>query len=339
MPIPAAYHCELVRCELPLEIKPIIKKEEGLMHTLQQASLEETRTFLQDYPDGRLINVLTRESFAKQRIPGSVGACVFEIAFPEQVKKLVPDKNTPLLLYGAGESEDSRVAGQKLLHQGYADVRVFSGGLQEWKQQGLPLEGNNPQDELSEAPVHPQFRDYTLLTDQSVIRWVGRNRSHSHNGTLRFREGELHFPEGEKNSGKGFLKLNMDSIDSDDLAGSAMLPVLIAHLKSDDFFDVEHYPSAEMRITELDPLPAGSITCMTHHLCGALHLLRTERAIECDAALRNLPENQLGLFCQLNWDRTLWEVKYGSARFFRFLGMHSVDDIVSLDVALFFKAQ
>lgn len=308
------------------------------MHTLQQASLEETRAFLQEYPDGKLINVLTPESFAKQRIPGSVGACVFEIAFPERIKKLIPDKNTPLLLYGAGESEDSRVAAQKLLHQGYADVRIFPGGLEEWKQHDLPLEGNDPRNELTETPVHPQFRDYTLLTDQSVIRWVGRNRSHSHNGTIRFSEGDLHFPDGSQGVGKGFLKMDMDSIDSDDLAGSSMLPVLIAHLKSDDFFNVEQYPIAEMRITELTPMAASSITCMTHHLRGTLKLLRTERALECDAALRNLPEKQLGLFCQLNWDRTLWEVKYGSARFFRFLGMHSVDDVVSLDVALFFKA-
>ena len=68
-------------------------------------------------------------------------------------------------------------------------------------------------------------------------------------------------------------------------------------------------------------------------------MLRTERAIECDAELRNLPDGELSMFCQLVWDRTLWGVRYGSARFYRFLGMHSVDDNISLSVMLFFRSQ
>ena len=45
------------------------------------------------------------------------------------------------------------------------------------------------------------------------------------------------------------------------------------------------------------------------------------------------------MFCQLVWDRTLWGVRYGSARFYRFLGMHSVDDNIGLSVRLFFRSQ
>ena len=55
--------------------------------------------------------------------------------------------------------------------------------------------------------------------------------------------------------------------------------------------------------------------------------------------LRNLPDGELSMFCQLVWDRTLWGVRYGSARFYRFLGMHSVDDNISLSAMLFFRSQ
>lgn len=51
--------------------------------------------------------------------------------------------------------------------------------------------------------------------------------------------------------------------------------------------------------------------------------------------LRNLPDGELSMFCQLVWDRTLWGVRYGSARFYRFLGMHSVDDNISLSACCF----
>ena len=72
-------------------------------------------------------------------------------------------------------------------------------------------------------------------------------------------------------------------------------------------------------------------------LRGALGVLGMERILECDVELRNLDGDELGMSCQLVWDRTLWGVRYGSARFFRFMGMHSVDDNVGLTVALVFR--
>lgn len=68
-----------------------------------------------------------------------------------------------------------------------------------------------------------------------------------------------------------------------------MLPVLIAHLKSIDFFDVMAYPTAQLDILSLMPLTGATVTGRTHRLRGQLSVLRTERAIECDAELRNLP--------------------------------------------------
>ena len=79
------------------------------------------------------------------------------------------------------------------------------------------------------------------------------------------------------------------------------------------------------------------VTGRTHRLRGALGVLGMERILECDVELRNLDGDELGMSCQLVWDRTLWGVRYGSARFFRFMGMHSVDDNVGLTVALVFR--
>lgn len=133
--------------------------------------------------------------------------------------------------------------------------------------------------------------------------------------------------------------MDMNGIACRDLAQDEMLSVLIAHLKSIDFFDVMAYPTAQLDILSLMPLTGATVTGHTHRLQGQLSVLRTERAIECDAELRNLPDGELSMFCQLVWDRTLWGVRYGSARFYRFLGMHSVDDNISLSAMLFFRSQ
>lgn len=308
------------------------------MSSIQHVTLEETKTFLKTHPRGKIINVLPPEAYAQQRIPGSINACVFEIVFPERIQELVPDKNTPLLLYGAGHSEDSVVAAEKLAKVGYGDVRIFDDGLDGWKAEALPLEGESPEKALQEPSTLPLFKHYVLLPEHSVIHWIGRNSSHSHDGSLRFSNGELAFSQGTDGDGTGFLSLDMRTIDCSDLAGSKLLPVLLTHLKSEDFFNVLEYPKAELHITRLASLPHRSVTRPTHHLEGVLHLLDKKETIECDVSLRNLPKNQLGLFCRYTMDRTRWGVKYGSARFYRFLGMHSVDDDINLDISLVFQA-
>ena len=91
--------------------------------------LEEVKTFLVDFPDGLLLNILPAELHARVHIPGSKQACVFERAFPEHMEKLAPDPATPILVYGAGASLDAAVATAKLLGLGYLNVRMWPGGL------------------------------------------------------------------------------------------------------------------------------------------------------------------------------------------------------------------
>lgn len=309
------------------------------MQQIRTVPIGEVGGFLQNHPKGFLIDVLTPEFHARQHIPGSSGVCVFETAFQEKMRELVQDTSAPLLLYGAGGSSDSELAAEKLRREGYTDISIFPGGLEAWREAGLPLEG-----EMVDLPVQddspmPMFKEYMLIPEQSFIQWACHNNVHSHDGTLSLRGGELHFSHGPQGAGSGFLTMDMNTIVCRDLAQDEMLPVLIAHLQSLDFFDVAAYPTAQLDIVSLAPLSEATVTGRTHRLQGKLSVLRTERDIECDVELRNLPDGELGMSCQLVWDRTLWGVRYGSARFYRFLGMHSVDDNISLSVRLFFRSQ
>ena len=255
------------------------------------------------------------------------------------MRALVPDMAAPLLVYGAGGSLDSAVAAEKLQREGYTDISLFAGGLEAWRKAGLPLEGEGVDFPVRDESPLPMFKEYMLIPEKSFIQWACHNTVHSHDGTLSVSGGELRFPHGPQGEGNGFLTMDMNGIACRDLAQDEMLPVLIAHLKSIDFFDVMAYPTAQLDILSLMPLTGATVTGRTHRLQGQLSVLRTERAIECDAELRNLPDGELSMFCQLVWDRTLWGVRYGSARFYRFLGMHSVDDNISLSAMLFFRSQ
>ena len=99
------------------------------MQQIRTVSIGEVQMFLQNHPEGFLIDVLPSEFHARRHIPGSSGVCVFETAFQEKMRALVPDMDAPLLLYGAGGSWDSAVAAEKLQREGYTDISLFAGDL------------------------------------------------------------------------------------------------------------------------------------------------------------------------------------------------------------------
>ena len=89
-----------------------------------------------------LVQVLPEEVFAAKRIPGSKQACVYEVAFLDQIAALTSDKARAIIVYGAGGgSLDAKVAAEKLAAAGFTNVTAFEGGLDAWSAAGLPLEG------------------------------------------------------------------------------------------------------------------------------------------------------------------------------------------------------
>lgn len=302
-------------------------------------TVDDVRDFLGENDRGVLVDVLPTDQYDRQHIPGSAQACVFETAFLDHMAKVAPDRAAPILVYGAGQSLDAAVAAAKLLGAGYKDVRVFAGGVDAWRAAGQPLEGSAP-DVVDPAfpPLTPQFPHYALVPGESVIHWVGRNDNHSHWGTVNLSAGELRFDGGR---GTGFLTVDMTTLANDDLAGSSWQAVLLQHLASEDFFHTMRFPEARLRVTELSPLEGASAGMPNYRLKGLAGIRGHEQPVEADVSLRNVLDekdgNRLVLAGQANLDRTLWGVLYGSARYFRYLGMHKVDDLISLDAHVVFR--
>ena len=58
-----------------------------------------------------LIHVLPEDHFECEHLPGAVNACVYEMVFLAKVAELVPDKGSPVIVYGAGgDSLDATTA-------------------------------------------------------------------------------------------------------------------------------------------------------------------------------------------------------------------------------------
>jgi polyisoprenoid-binding protein YceI len=290
---------------------------------------EELQTLLRSAQPPALLHVLPAEVFAARRIPGSLNACVYETAFLDHVKALALDPAAPLVVYGAGAgSLDAATAAEKLRTAGYTNVQVFEGGLDAWNAAGLPLEGTG---HLPHPPVPDGL--YHLDTAESVIRWTGRNLFNHHSGTVRLAGGDIRARQGQLVSAR--FTINMASIVCEDLGDPAMNAMLLAHLRTADFFDVEHHPTAEFVAESADPIAGSTDGTPNHLLRGTFTLRGISRPLAFPVLVAAKDEGQhLTGQGVLELDRTAYGSHYGSGKLFRFLGPHVVNDHILLHVKI-----
>lgn len=283
-----------------------------------------------------LIHTLTNNHFQKVHLPGALNACVFEVTFMEQMKSITDDKTALIVLYGSSErSMDALTAAEKLHNGGYRQVLILKGGIESWRSQGYPLKGESV-DIVSdpEALLLLPEGEYQIDTNQSIIEWFGRNPNTKHFGTVRISKGQIQI---ENSNMTGTVEIDMDSIENINLAGDELQPVLVSHLKSDDFFLVKAFPKAKFSINSGKLAEEPHLSSPNYEVSGTLEL----RGVKADLAFASTlaPTDDNGLVAEAHFDidRTRWNVIYGSTRFFENLGLHLVFDLISFQMRIVAK--
>lgn len=114
--------------------------------------------------------------------------------------------------------------------------------------------------ENNEVATTKDGSEYTVDTLNSKIEWKGykvfKSENTSHFGTIKFESGDVTVKEGKLESGK--FVADMNSLTSEDLKDKAdQLEKLNGHLKSNDFFEVEKFPTASYEITKVTASAGG----------------------------------------------------------------------------------
>lgn len=280
-----------------------------------------------------LIDTLPAEHFRKVHLPRARNACVYEITFIDQIHSICLDSSCPIIVYGAGNNSlDSRTAAAKLSMAGYSEISVLDGGIERWCQTGYPLAGDAP-DSGGQPDSERLITDgeYRILPSESSVDWTGRNSNGYHFGSVNIASGNLHI---DNSAIQGGLIIDMESINNTNLAGNELHGVLVSHLKSDDFFFIDAFPSARFNITggrfNNEPYPTQS-NC---ELAGTLDLRGIQNELTLQATLAKGMDGHLHLSAHFDLDRTLWGITYGSSKFYEHLGKHSVFDHISIELLL-----
>ncbi len=273
-----------------------------------------------------LIDVLSAESFAVEHLPGAVNFCVYETAFLDQVVAAFPDKAAPLTVYGLNDCTlEAGVALSRLQEAEYSHAVVLPGGLEGWKANGGAVESTT-------LPAKPLTGKFPIDTENSVIRWTGRNLFNFHHGTLKPGCGHIEVVENRLVGGE--IPIDMTSLECSDLADSAMNAMLIAHLRSVDFFDVETFPQATFTILAAHEIAGATAGMANYRMRGLFTLRGHSHEIEFPALIAEKSSGGLVAQATLDLDRTLWGANYGSGKFFARLGQHVVNDLVHLHLKI-----
>lgn len=279
--------------------------------------------------DVQLLDVRLADDYEACHLEGAVNNCVYEVAFHERLPGSAPDSNKTTVVYGANdESREASMAAEKLRRAGYTDVHVLEGGIEAAERESIPIVTGQP---VSPTPSLPDG-ELPIDTANSKIEWTGRNLLNKHWGTVPIQTGHLVFSEGMLVEGE--IHIDLRGIRCTDLADSEMHDVLISHLHSDDFFDVENHPEALLRIATAKRLEKAKIGASNLRLDGELTLRGQTHPIRLEAAAGITPDGKAAAQASFLIDRTQWGILYGSGKFFHRLAGHLVNDLIDFDVKI-----
>jgi len=115
----------------------------------QLITAEEVKKIIDLKQKAVIVDARTSAEYQNERIPTSINIPVEN--FEKEYKQLLPDKKVAVIFYCNGvKCGKSAEAAKKAIAAGYLNVKVFSGGIPEWKEKGFPLQGKQ---EIKKAEI------------------------------------------------------------------------------------------------------------------------------------------------------------------------------------------
>jgi polyisoprenoid-binding protein YceI len=142
-----------------------------------------------------------------------------------------------------------------------------------------------------------------IKSENSKVVWKGYKVTGSHEGIISIKSGHLNFDKDILIGGS--FEIDMSTITVTDLEGEYK-GKLEGHLKSDDFFGVEKFPSATLYFTKIKSVGKNS-----YEVTGNITIKGKTETVSFNVSVYGSKAN-----VSLKIDRTKFDVRYGSTSFF-----------------------
>lgn len=162
---------------------------------------------------------------------------------------------------------------------------------------------------------------YNAVVDDSTITWAASRPGKTHDGTLAISKGNFVFDEDKLVAGDFIIDMN--TIKVLDIKPGKMNDKLVNHLRSSDFFDVENHTAGAFKITASEAKDGKTL------VKGQLTLKGITNDVEFLADISNDGNAVTLKTGEFKIDRTKWDIKFRSGKFFDGLKNKLIyDDIV-----------
>ncbi|SEW49887.1 YceI family protein [Chitinophaga arvensicola] len=167
---------------------------------------------------------------------------------------------------------------------------------------------------------------FQVDSKESKLNWTGKKVTGQHEGTINIADGKLDVDNNVLKGGSFSLDTRTIAVtDIKDAGGNAKL---LGHLKSEDFFSVEKFPSANFVTTSVVSKGGGN-----YDVTGNLTIKGITNPVTFPATV-TVAGNKLTAKAAIKVDRTKYNIKYGSKSFFEGIGDKAIYDDFDLDVTL-----
>ena len=171
---------------------------------------------------------------------------------------------------------------------------------------------------------------YKVDSFESKLVWKGRQlSSKEHDGTLDISSGSIEIDK----SGRifGDIKIDMKSISTSDLEGE-WKDKLDGHLKSLDFFNVKGFPTATVTFKgNQNKTTNGEI-----NFEGDLTIKGITQITKFSAKINQIGDKVIAT-ASISFDRSEYDIRYGSGKFFDNLGDKLIYDEITAEVSIVAK--
>lgn len=186
---------------------------------------------------------------------------------------------------------------------------------------------DKPQTSVKELNISPG--NYIADVEATKLTWVGRKISSGHDGTIDLKNGSLNIGDDGQINGK--FNIDMSTISVSDLQGGGKKS-LERHLKNEDFFDVNNFPIATLEFSSR----TENIIKNKLSLASELTVKNITNPLKFSAQIIEASP-QLKIKADIVFDRSIYDVRYGSGKFFENLGDRLILDEVQIGAILLFN--
>ena len=180
---------------------------------------------------------------------------------------------------------------------------------------------------------------YEVDIDKSTLHWYGYKITGQHDGNVNINNGYVVLNSNSSIISDAYIEMDMNSISVSDIKSEKWNKKLVDHLKDDDFFSVFDYPVSSLKILgqvhsdnlviyeKKDKNSEILYNCLIT-IKGIENIVRVPIAIS---------ESNGILFASgtIKLDRTLWDIKYKSQKYFASLGDRVIYDNFTIDFSLY----